>query len=221
MKNAVILLNANILKDRSAYDYYYEKMRPERRERIDRMRFEKGKRLRLGAGIVMEYALQYAGCADREITLTQSGKPMVEGCHFNLSDTEEVAVCAVSDCCVGIDIEKPRDMGESLIQKAFTPDEIRGAAKDPLYFTRLWTIKESVMKWYGLGLGLMPERIDVRMGDAIRVSIADAQELETPPDKLRFTTYQMEEYRITVCSVYDEFTDEITVIDDAIKNKLF
>ncbi|MEE3467623.1 MAG: 4'-phosphopantetheinyl transferase superfamily protein [Eubacterium sp.] len=223
MENTVFAIDTRLLEDRETFDRCYKSIRPERRERVDRMRFDNGKRLCLGSGVVMEAALAHAGCQDREIMITPQGKPTVEGCYFNLSDAGEIAVCAVSDREVGIDIERPRKLTEPLIQRAFTPAEIRDAEGDPDRFIRLWTIKESVMKWYGLGLALMPEHIDVTMagipaasatpdgraGD-IRVAIAGGPVLATSPEELRFTGFRYKDYQITVCSTYEPFSEAIT-----------
>ena len=127
----------------------------------------------------MEHALRYAGCDDRDILITPQGKPTVEGCFFSISHTDGVAVCAVSDKEVGIDIERPRKLTDAVINRAFTSREIEMAGDDKDRYILLWTIKESVMKWFGLGLSLMPEYIDVLMDDEIKVTILDHTNIET------------------------------------------
>ncbi len=213
ISNCVFALDVSLLSDPAIFEKYYMKQRQERRERIDRMRYDGGKRLCLGAGVVMERALVSAGCEDKKIVITPEGKPTVEGCFFNVSHTDGIAVCAVSDREVGIDVERPRKMTDAVIDRAFTPSEKQMVAGDKDRFIRLWTIKESVMKWYGLGLGLMPENIDITMGDDISVSVSGHPELSTPAEELRITTYRHEDYRITVCSTYESFTESITWID--------
>ena len=227
MENRIFALNTALLMDSNRFDAAYRKQRPERRERVDRMRFDTGKRLCLASGIVMEQALAYAGCEDHEIVLTPEGKPTVDGCFFNLSDTGEVAVCAVSDREVGIDIEQSsRKLTDAVIRKAFTPNEIRLADGNNDTLIRLWTVKESVMKWYGLGLSLMPEFIEIRMdpvpdernsasglpadmAENLRITIFDHPELDAQAERLHFSFYKHEDYRITVCSEYGHFTDTI------------
>ena len=230
MKNRIFVLDVSVLKDKEHFDNAYRAQRPERRERVDRMRFENGKRLVLGAGIVMEAALAYAGCQDQEIIITPEGKPTVKGCFFNISDTDEMAVCAVSNREVGIDIERfGRELNDAVIRKAFTPNEIdmvrmpdgnhvpdtpeelRTSGTDNDRFIRLWTIKESVMKWYGLGLSLMPEHIEIRIADGVyHIAITDHPELAPQAERLHFSTYTQGNYCITVCSEYERFADGIT-----------
>ena len=233
-ENSIFAIDTSTLADPVVFDSLYQAQRSERKEKIDRMRFDSGKRLCLGASVVMEHALCYAGCDDHDIVITPQGKPTVEGCFFSISHTDGVAVCAVSDQEVGIDIERPRTLSDAVIKRAFTPHEIEMVGDDTERFIRLWTIKESVMKWYGLGLGLMPEHInitvsediftdlensgsnDVFMTNDIRIDITDHPELASRALGLFFSTYNHEDYRITVCSEYEKFAESITWINPAL-----
>ena len=80
----------------------------ERRERILRYRFEKDRRLSLGAGLLAAYALREAGAEDLTLQTGENGKPELlsyPDIHFNLSHSGTIAVCAVSDRPVGVDVE--------------------------------------------------------------------------------------------------------------------
>ncbi len=216
LQNKVFAMDVSKLSDKKEFDKYYALQREKRREQIDRMRFDNGKRLSLGAGAVVEKALSYAGCADEEIRITKKGKPYVDGCFFNLSHTGEVAVCAVSGVEVGIDIEKPRKFDDALVKKAFTKNEIE-RVKDSdcapeLVYTKLWTVKESVMKWLGEGLSLMPEFIEVDISDTIKVKIINDDEKNELIKDLKFTSYEYGEYCITVCSSAEHFCEKIAWI---------
>ena len=250
-ENKIFAIDTDVLKDEKLFSHYYELQRPERRSRIDNMRFDNGKRLTLGAGIVMEAALEHAGCSGAPVMVLENGKPVIadrpdnpdrddsscvttgtnnKHCYFNISDTKNIAVCAVSDKEVGIDIEHTRELKDPLIRRAFTPDEINFAKSLPedkqlLYYTRLWNLKESVMKWYGLGFLLPPEDINIIINNTdlsgdispdIQVSLSDRivskhDELDHNND-LKFTLYTHEDCLITVCSEYSCFTDKITYI---------
>ena len=251
-ENKIFAINTDVLKDEKIFRHYYELQRPERRSRIDSMKFDNGKRLTLGAGIVMEAALEHAGCPGAPVVVLENGKPVVDGrtdepdrddspdvangsnnkhCYFNISDTKNIAICAVSDKEVGIDIEHTRELKDPLIRRAFTPDEISYAESLPednqlLYYTRLWTVKESVMKWYGLGFLLPPEDINIIINNTdlsgdispdiqVRLSeriVSKHDELDRNNNDLKFTLYTHEDCLITVCSEYSFFTDKITYI---------
>ena len=72
----------------------------ERREKILRYRFEKDRRLSLGAGLLAAYALREAGAEDLALQTGEYGKPELlfyPNIRFNLSHSGTLAVCAVSD----------------------------------------------------------------------------------------------------------------------------
>ena len=262
--NKIYAIDTDKLKDEKLFSYHYALQRPERKEKIDRIKFDGGKRLSLGAGMVMEAALQFAGASGAGIITTSTGKPVIKYssrdqdylggrssddtgvdpdisisnhqdtsiCYFNISHTKNIAVCAVSDKEVGIDIEHERDFKDSLIARAFTDDEIRYVTD----YTRLWTIKESVMKWYGLGFSLPPEEISIRfdrhdtdditadispgktgsgclmssVGSALGSSARVLVKGHDDSNKLRFTFFSHKDCEITVCSEYDDFTSGLT-----------
>ncbi|HAK58356.1 MAG TPA: hypothetical protein DCP06_05195 [Lachnospiraceae bacterium] len=213
MENKVFVLDTHQLEDQKLFDKYCHRMRQTRRDRVERMRFPDGKRLVLGAGIITEKCLDYAGKPEAPITVTDAGKPTVDGLYFNISHTSHMVVGAVSDKEVGVDIEHIRSFDKPLLKRAFTENE-RASAEEKktrdAYFTRLWTIKESVMKWYGLGLSLDPGHIEITREDKdIRVSLIDKPELPDP-SLLHFTLYEHLGYLITVCSCDFPFTSDIT-----------
>ena len=90
-----------------------------------------------------------------------SGKPEVSGLpgfRFNVSHSGRWVIVGVADGDIGIDVETvdaDRPMPElvELARHVFTPDEQRLLASgDPRVFYRLWTLKESYVKYLGLGL---------------------------------------------------------------------
>jgi phosphopantetheinyl transferase len=113
-----------------------------------------------------------AGCADRalhailrarlgssvELVRDANGKPHVAGVHFNVSHSSELAVIAVSDAAVGVDVEQHRAIADpSAFARRF-----HFAAVDPLELMRLWCRKEAWLKARGIGLAGVTERVDVR-----------------------------------------------------------
>lgn len=86
----------------------------------------------------------------------EHGKPYLKGnpLHFNLSHSDGLLVCAIADCPVGVDAEKLRTFSEKLENRICTPGEKELVKKEPFRdhaLTRLWTLKESYMKYTGLG----------------------------------------------------------------------
>ncbi|WP_328451089.1 4'-phosphopantetheinyl transferase superfamily protein [Streptomyces sp. NBC_00386] len=116
-----------------------------------------------------------AHCGD-----TGHGKPVVEaagpGLDFSLSHAGGLAVVAVSDRSVGLDVEDAT-AGERPLVTALTERE-RAICLDYADFARLWTRKEAVLKAVGKGLAVHPGRIEV-LGSTL---LALPEELGRPED---------------------------------------
>ena len=130
----------------------------ERRERVMRYRFDKDRRLCLGAGLLLAYALRRAGVSDLGLRSLPGGKPVLSArpdIHFNLSHSGTLAVCAVSDQPVGVDVEAVQSANPEIAAMCFLKQEQEwiDQSNDPdRAFTRLWTRKESYLKRLGTGL---------------------------------------------------------------------
>ncbi|GGT19432.1 4'-phosphopantetheinyl transferase family protein [Streptomyces purpureus] len=114
-------------------------------------------------------------CGDRT-----HGKPVVEtagpALDFSLSHAGGLAVVAVSDRAVGVDVEDTT-AGAQPLAPALTERE-RETCLSYADFARLWTRKEAVLKAVGKGLAIHPGRIEV-LGATLR---ALPEELGRPED---------------------------------------
>ena len=161
----------------------------ERAERVKRYRFEKDRRLCLGAGLLAEDMLRSAGADDLTLTYNGYGKPsLAKYPHicFNISHDGDMAVCAVADVPTGVDVQKITACDTKVADMVMQPDEIRyiTSEKDTAAaFTRLWTRKESYIKLIGKGMSL----------DMSSFSVLCMQE------KAFFTEYAVGEYMICIC----------------------
>ena len=88
----------------------------------------------------------------------EHGKPYFSensGIHFNISHTGNMAVCAVGECELGVDIEQIRSVKESMKKRVLAPGEqlwLERQINQDEAFIRLWTLKESYIKATGKGL---------------------------------------------------------------------
>ena len=93
-----------------------------------------------------------------KVKIKSGGKPYFEngGIHFSISHSKNIAVCAISQSEVGIDIErldKERDY-LSLAERYFTKKEyekIRESENIKEAFIKYWTAKEAYIKYTGEG----------------------------------------------------------------------
>ena len=209
MENHLYAIHTDILSDPGLFRQWYEKMPDSRRKKIDDFRFDKDKRLSLGAGILLYNGLCRYGTEYTEPEYSEHGKPYLKECgniHFNISHSGNIAVCAMSDKELGADIEKTKHFSEALTDHVFLTSEkkfIRPDAADK-DCTRMWTIKESIMKYLGTGIGLGAKSITLDMNEPIS-AVCDSHDIS----QLCFTAFETDEHMLTVCSPYSDFVKEI------------
>ena len=90
--------------------------------------------------------------------------------QFNISHCMGMAVLAVGDCSVGIDVEYVRPYREPLLKRVLSEAELRQmeavgeAGREELFF-RFWTLKESYVKAVGCGITVPLQDISFQIGD--------------------------------------------------------
>ena len=89
---------------------------------------------------------------DADFLYNEQGKPYWEhGPYFSISHCKEGIAVVVGDEPVGIDIEGIRHADADLIRRTMNEREQEQITSDRA-FTRLWTQKEAVVKWQGVGI---------------------------------------------------------------------
>lgn len=190
MKTKIYLACVRPLQDDEVFGRLYAEASKERRDKIDRYRFQKDKLLSLGADALLRHALREAGY-DKDptgqlpvIAYGQHGKPWFPALpdfHFNWSHSGEYVMLAVSDAEVGCDIEQIRPVRLKIPMHVFDFREYERYAacaeeeRDVLFF-RYWVLKESFMKATGRGLALSPSSFRIELDPPIRVIEDGAQQ---------------------------------------------
>jgi 4'-phosphopantetheinyl transferase len=207
MTDHVYLLDTRCLEDAELFHLWYEKMPAGRKEKIDAFRFDKDKRLSLGAGILLLYGLAAAGVQDAEISFGEHEKPFLAGredLFFNLSHSGHLAACAVSERPVGIDIEEVRHFDERLVRYVFRDEESDWILKNTEHadtgYTMLWTLKESLMKYLGTGIALEAKKIRMDMAGPVR---AECEGYDC--GHLHFACFSMKDAQLSICSESEHF----------------
>ena len=132
----------------------------QRREQALRYKHEQGQRLCVAAYLLLKQALaEQEDIIDNPVfEYGTHGKPFIIGhpeLYFSLSHCKEAAVCVLSRKPVGIDVESVGRYRDSVANYAMNEDELRliSHAEHPeVAFTRLWTMKESLLKLTGEGI---------------------------------------------------------------------
>ena len=116
-----------------------------------------------------------------DIIYNEHGKPYLENneLYFNLSNSGEYSVCAISDSEIGIDIQKII-LKNRVLDKVCT-DEEKKLIKNEDDFTNIWVKKESYVKYLGIGLIYGLKNVDTLKIKTIR-------------------TIKYKEYYIGICS---------------------
>ena len=158
-----------------------------RRQKIDRMRFGKDKRLSLGVEMLLMHACHDFGIdyANQQIDYDSHEKPFFADSkiHFNLSHSEQRVMCVMASNPVGCDVEKITDIDLDIARRYFFRKEFEviekcrtQVEKNDMFF-RLWTLKESFMKCTGLGFYLPLNEFEVSIKDSgptVRQNVDDS-----------------------------------------------
>lgn len=105
------------------------------------------------------------GLTDFTVDCDKNGKPFIVGSEicFNLSHSGNYALCALGDEKVGCDIQQIKEYNSRVVKRFFTENEfdcLEKCDEKALAFTRLWTLKESALKFSGEGISGGLDRYD-------------------------------------------------------------
>lgn len=158
------------------YAYAYSMLSSEKKTRIEKFKFPEDK-MRSAAGdmLARQMISEQCGLPPEKIIFrtNEYGKPFAEkaDAHFSISHSEDYVLCAVNSTPIGADIEKIRDIPNSLIQKICTENEQRYIFETAdcisENFFKIWVSKEAYFKFTGTGIK------DLKSIDTIALGIAD------------------------------------------------
>ena len=196
------------LTDAARFASAYAAVSPARREKVDRLRFQKDQQLSLGAELLLRYALRREGLGGVPIEFTYGaqGKPYLKdgGVYFSLSHSGEYVLCALAPCEVGCDVEQIAPIDLKLARRFFSRGEYDDIAAQPTenaqreLFFRYWTLKESFLKATGLGMKLPLGAFEIVRGAELTVR----QSVDTR--QYRFAEFDdLSGYRCALCTAGD------------------
>ena len=173
-----------------------------RREKIDFYKFEKDKKLSAGAYFVLKKLLSEMDITDFKIKTGKYDKPSIcnhENIYFNLSHSGKMVLCAISDMEVGADIEYiDSEIDLNIAKHYFYNSEyenIMNAENKADEFFKYWVLKESYMKYTGLGMNLPLDSFEIIIDSKIR--------LNDEKNNLKFNLFNIKDYKIGVAGHYN------------------
>lgn len=209
------------------YDRWYDAMPGARRERTDRFRMEADRRRCIMAYALLTHAVSLLA-TELDMTDTwelegglpetgrdQNGKPYFTDIpvHFNISHAGDRVMAALSPQTVGCDVEvKNRDAlkiaGRCFTKREYellcsiTDENIRARE-----FTKLWTMKESVVKCCGEGIRRKFDDFSLVDENGDRIY---SQKLDGLGKTYHIREYGSENgYCYSCCSTYDIFENDL------------
>lgn len=195
-----------------------ELLAPDERERRDRLRFGRDRRMFVATRALVRTVLsQYHAVdpSDWEFEIDDRGRPHLtatsprSGLTFNLTNTRGLVACGVAsgDRGVGIDAERLDRRVEitNLAERYFAPFEVREFHRqDPdaqlrRFFT-YWTLKESYIKARGLGLAIPLGSFWFHLeGSDPRIELASEE--DDDPRRWRFALLDLETFYLAAVAI--------------------
>ena len=174
----------------------------ERREKIDFYRFEKDKKLSAGAFLLLKKLLSDENIHDFNIKTGKYDKPYISddlNIYFNFSHSGKMVLCAISDKELGVDIEINDPTIDLNISKNYfynsEYENIMNSKNPSDKFFQYWVLKESYMKYTGLGFNLSLDSFEIILDDEIK--------LKDDSENLKFNLFEIKDYKIGIASHYN------------------
>ena len=159
---------SNVKGRQEAYEKYYNSLSGYRKARADCMKQMSDKIRAVGAGVLLKMALEEYGLKenDLEYQFLENGKPYIKDypeISFSLAHSGERVMCVTAGFDIGCDVERVRErtgINRGIAKRFFTDSEnrileeaISKSEKDfNELFYKIWTHKESYIKYTGEGL---------------------------------------------------------------------
>jgi 4'-phosphopantetheinyl transferase len=178
------------------------KLLPEnRKEKFDKFRFDKDKKLSAGAYLLLDKLLKEENITQPDFKIDKYGKAYIsnwDNIYFNLSHSGKLVSCAISDMEVGVDVEyNDPTIDLNIAKHYFYNSEYENIMKSNTpsdEFFKYWVLKESYMKYTGLGFNLPLDSFEI---------IIDKEITLKNKKHPKFNLFEIDEYKLASCSRYN------------------
>ena len=211
--------------DGAEYELFRGKASDVRRKKADRYIREEDGKICVMAEALVRYAYLGAKGKDSmpEIVYRSGAKPYAENeedFYFSISHAGSVIAVAYGDSETGVDIEltKRKLDRKAIADAVFTTEEkkyvFENADGMEERFIRLWTVKESYMKYLGKGFGKNPLTFTVDCEKGEITEIRNGR-----PEKLHLREFRLsDEYYMTVCGEADTVNIKYISAEELVKS---
>ncbi len=214
MKVSTFIVDKRVLERDDIYISSYNKAPKWRKKKIDATFKIDAKMTLLAASAAFTFGLSNLNIkADAEkIIFNENGKPCFEeeGIYFNISHSRDFAICTFGNKNLGCDIEyiDEKRISAELIDRVLTESEKKyldsmDKNKTAKEFFRIWTYKESYLKYKGVGIKGLNKSFDI---DLVNKKVKENGEVI---DNVYFKEYDLNGYKITVCAGANDFEDDL------------
>lgn len=184
--------------NRFSDDNYYKfcsLLSNDRKKRIDNYHFIADKKLGLIVYLLLLIGLEldYGICEKQEFGFGRLKKPFLKNhshIQFNFSHCIKSAACAINTTSVGVDVQDYITWDEDLINMVCSRGEKELANTQENLFTRYWVLKESYLKFKGIGL----------IKNLASLDFSDCKGQNFTKYGLIFGVHQFDNYLMAVCS---------------------
>ena len=171
-----------------------------RKEKVNHFRFEKDKKLSAGAYFLLDKMLKEEDITKPTFKIDKYGKAYIsnyENIYFNLSHSGKLVSCAISDMEIGVDVEyNDPSIDLNIAKHYFYNSEYENImkSKNPSNeFFKYWALKESYMKYTGLGFNLPLDSFEIIIDDEITLK---------NKKQLKFNLFDIGDYKLATCCKY-------------------
>ena len=172
----------------------YELKKQKRKEKIDFYKFDKDKKLSCAAYLLLQKLLDEEGITQPEFKIGKYGKAYIcnyEDIYFNLSHSKKIVSCAISNKEIGVDVEYNDPTIDLNIAKSYfynsEYENIMKSDNPSNEFFKYWVLKESYMKYTGLGFNLDLNSFEIIIDDEIKLK---------NDNSVKFNLFNIEEYKL-------------------------
>lgn len=135
----------------------FEKMQKCENLLFSESNFPSKKNQSVAARVLLAYALKAQSEKKLSFYYGDNGKPYLKNSEafFNISHSADYVICTLSDCEVGCDVQEIVEYKPKIAQRHFTlaeQEKLQSSKDKAELFTKLWALKESVLKKNGTGV---------------------------------------------------------------------